>query len=150
MNIANTLEHMVRVLLGVAILVAYLAWRWKRASNASEAMAAEHSAALQGFEHLKRDPRFLPLWQHIASRYRATYDEPSDAASYCIRHIGLADTRWQRVPADATTGARYMAAYLERGGSSPSRIQATLDLQTGVCTDAEIDSTTWDCFVPAR
>ena len=139
-----------RIVLGIFVfgfLAAYYAWKWKRAGFVSEAMAAERRAARHTFESLKQDPRFHALQQYLHSKYRTTFDGASDSATYCIRYVGLMDGMGQRLFAPNGAGARYLTAYLERG-DKPARIQASLDLQTGVFGEAEVSRLGWSAVIP--
>lgn len=146
MHIAHLLSRLLIAFFGFILLLAYIAWRWKRASDRAEAMAAERKATIESFELLKRDPRFQHLWQYIASRYRATFDRAPDSATYCIRYITLMDGTYQRLFAQSGTGARYMVAYLERG-NEPARLQVTLDLQNGMCGEVALEWLAWQSCI---
>jgi len=148
MHIPHMLSRVLISFLGVVALVVYVAWKWKRASDTSDAIAAERKAARESFELLKQDPRFLNMWQYIASRYRATFDRTPDSATYCIRYIGLLDGTYQRLFAQNGPGARYLVAYLERG-DEPARLQVTLDLQTGTCGEVALGWLAWQGSIPA-
>jgi hypothetical protein len=129
-----------RIVLGIflfAFLAVYYAWKWKRAGVVSDAMDAERLAARQSFELLKRDPRFFTLQQYLNTRHRTMFDRTKDPATYCIRFVGLMDGSGKYLFAPNDAGARYLIAYLERS-DKPARIQASLDLQTGVCGEVEL------------
>lgn len=142
------LERIATGILGVVFLVAYLVWKWKCASDASDAMAAERLAARQSFEQLKRDPRFHHLQQYLATKYRTAFEPSPDSATYRIAYVGLMDGGGQALLAPNGAGARYLVAYLERG-DKPTRIQAALDLQSGTVGEAELGWMGWSSVVPA-
>jgi hypothetical protein len=148
MQILSTLQHLASAIFGGLALVAYFAWRAKRAWDVSEAEAAERKAARESFELLKRDPHFLRLHQYLqAKHYRTAFERAPDPATYCVRYIGLMDERYQRLFAHEGARARYLVAYLERR-DAPARVQAQLDLRSGVCTDTEAAWMGWDGLIP--
>ena len=136
----------------VALLVlgVWLAAKWKRAGELSDAGDAECRAQWQSFEILKRDPRFLQLQQYLyAKGYRTTFERASDPVTYRVRYVALQDDRYQRVLAQHTPPARWVVAYLERD-AEPKRIQATLDVQTGMCADMAAAWLGWSGFIPLQ
>jgi hypothetical protein len=146
MDILHSLERIASFILGVGLLVAYLAWKWKRAGEGSEALTAERLAARQSFEQLTRDPRFFRLQQYVSTKYRTTFDPTADPVTYRIRSIALWDSAGQRLFAQNGGVARWLIAYLERG-DAPARIQVSLDLQNGVCGEAEVGRLAWSGVV---
>jgi hypothetical protein len=133
---------------GLLFVGVQIAARWKLAGDDADALAAERKAARGSFEALKGDPRFVHLHQQLyAKGYRTAFDRAPDAATYCIRYIGLMDEKYGRLFAPDAARARYLVAYLERR-DSPARIQATLDLQSGVCAEMEAGRLGWDGMIP--
>jgi hypothetical protein len=57
------------------------------------------------------------------------------------------DDRYQRLFMHNGSNARYLVAYLQRG-ESPSHIQASIDLATGVCNDVAVGSLGWNSMIP--
>jgi hypothetical protein len=138
-------------LAGLVILGVILAARWKRAGEVVEADNAERIAQWQSFEILKRDPR-LPHLQHYlyAKGYRTTFERVSDATTYRIVYLALADAQWRPLLApDGAAAACRIVAYLERD-AAPKRVQASLELHTGVCTDREAGMMGWSGAVPLQ
>ncbi len=147
MHILESLERIVTFIVGVGVLVAYLAWKWKRAGDVSEAEAAERKAARESFEQLKDDAHFLHLLRYLHAKYRTAFEPAPDAVTYRIRYIGLMDERYGRLFAPDRARARYLVVYLQRR-DNPARIQATLDLQSGACGDMAMGALGWDGLIP--
>jgi hypothetical protein len=137
-------------ILAILVLGIWLAAKWKRAGELSDAGDAECRVQWESFELLKRDPRFLHLQQYLyAKGYRTTFERVSDPVTYRVRYVTLQDDRYQRVLAQHNPPARWVVAYLERD-AEPKRIQATLDLQTGVCTDMAAGWLGWSGLIPLQ
>lgn len=146
-DIFSTLQHLFSAIFSILAIVAYLGWRWKRASDQADALTAERKAAMASFDALKRDPNFLHLQSHLHAKYRTTFETAPDAVTYRIRYIALMSEKYERLFVQQGAQARYLVAYLERR-DSPARIQAMLDLRSGACTDAEAAWMGWEGMIP--
>jgi hypothetical protein len=141
-------SSVVSTLLGIGIAGMWVAARWKRGGEVSEAEEAERRAQRQSFDMLKRDPRFLHLQQYLYARsYRTTFERTPDPSTYRIVYIDLWDAKWQRLLAHEGAGARLLVAYLQRG-VAPRRLRVALDLPTGTCTEGEAGWMGWGGLVP--
>lgn len=135
-------------IVGILFIALQIAARWKIAGDVSDAMDAEQQAARASFEQLKQDPRFLHLQRYLGAKYRLTFDRAPDPATYCVRYICLQDAMGQHILTPGISGARWLVAYLERGDSR-ARLQASVDLHTGVCGETELGWMAWSSAIPA-
>jgi hypothetical protein len=134
-------------IVGVLFLALQIAARWKLAGEVVEADDAERRSQWQSFEMLKRDQRFLHLKRYLDRRYRTTFDQTADPATYRILYADLWNASWQPLLAQNGAGARYVVAYLERR-DKPRRLQVRLDVETGVCNEGEAGLTGWSGRIP--
>jgi hypothetical protein len=150
-TIVDIVERIVAALFGAAFLVGYLIWnliwRWRSAGRAADRTAATHSRARVTFEALKQDGRLVPLHEYLASRYRTTFEAPSDGATYRICYIAMMDDLGDRVFVPNGARARYLAAYLQRA-DAPTRLQTTLDLRTGAISEMAANALVWRTVPP--
>ena len=83
----TTFQTWQRVALGVALAVFLVGWfalKWRRASDASAASAAEEHARHHHFQLLKQDPRFDWLMRQVASRYAFTFEGVAPPGTYRV------------------------------------------------------------------
>jgi hypothetical protein len=139
-----------RILVGVVavlFIALEIAGRWKLAWEYVEADDAERRAQWQSFEMLKRDQRLLQLKQQVEARYRTTFDQTADRATYRILYADLWSASWQQLLAQNGAGARYVLVYLERR-AKPARLSVSLDLWTGACREREVGRMGWSGRIP--
>jgi hypothetical protein len=139
-----------RILIGIVavpFLALEVAGRWKLAGAYVEADDAERRAQWQSFEVLKRDQRFLHLKRYLDGRYRTTFDQAVDAATYRILYVDLWSASWQPLLAQSGARARYVVAYLERR-DKPARLHVSFDLETGICKEGEVGLMGWGGRIP--
>jgi hypothetical protein len=137
-------------LVGLAVLGVWMAAKWKRAGEVSDAENAECVAQWQGFEILKGDPRLHHLQQYLhAKGYRTTFELPSDPMTYRVVYADLSDAKWQRLLAQDGAAACRITAYLERS-AAPKRLQGSVELQTGACAEREVGWMGWSGQVPLQ
>jgi|HubBroStandDraft_4_1064222.scaffolds.fasta_scaffold55329_2 hypothetical protein len=136
-------------ILAILVLGVWLAAKWKRAGEMSDARDAELRDKWQSFEVLKRDPRFVHLQHQLyAKGYRTTFERVADPSTYRVAYLALQGEKDPYLLAQHNPPARYLAAYLERD-AAPKRVVASLDLQSGVSHEREAGWTDWG-FVPGR
>jgi hypothetical protein len=135
-------------LMGLVVVGVLLAARWRHAGEVVDADDAERMAQWQSFELLKRDPRLHHL-QHAlyAKGYCTTFERAADPTAYRVAYAVLRDAQWQPLLAHQGAAAAHVAAFLERD-VAPKRVQASLDLQTGVCRESEAGLMGWSGLVP--
>jgi hypothetical protein len=137
-------------IVGLALVAVWTAAKWKHGGEVSDAEDAERRAQWQSFELLKRDPRLHHLQQYLyAKGYRTVVEQPSDPMTYRIVYADLWDAKWQRLLAQDGAAASRLTAYLERS-AAPKRLQASIDLQTGVCAEREVGWMGWGGEVPLQ
>lgn len=136
-----------------AFFLGYLVWRWRSAAETpaprAAAWATRDHRVRATLDALERDDRFAPLLRNFLSRYRATFDGPSDPETYRICHIAMIDETGDRVLLPHAGRARYVAAYLQRDGE-PARLQATLDLRTGAVSEMPANAVVWQTIPPTE
>lgn len=143
---AGSLKIFVGVV-GIVLLVLYFAWKWKKASDYSDAEAEEIKIQKQSFESLKNDARFTPLKKYIEGKYKFTFENPADEDTYKICYLCLYGDKNQILTAETGAGAKYLAAYLDRK-KKPNKIQALINLETNEVKEYPLNSFQWGAMVP--
>jgi hypothetical protein len=133
----------------LALALAFLAYRfmrrWRAASVMSDAIHGSLAGAAESLSELRRHPRLAEITGPLAARYRLTFDAPKPG-EHRICYLTLMNAQGQALHADDAT-AKWLIAYLA-GDTSPKRLQANLDLQTGELSETELGALQWSAVVP--
>ena len=111
---------------GAVFLVLYYAYRWKQASEASDAMARALEQTRQWHRELMNHPAWAHLYRFLASQGVHVVPGPPQPGQYQLRLLTLNDARGHKTAPGDPRGA-YLNAYC----LGPKKIVGSLTLQTG-------------------
>lgn len=140
---SSPLLKIILIILAVALIYWRVSRRWKRASDYSDRMAEEHEKEKAWFELAKIDPRFSALKQELDTRYKVSFDPPTDPESYRIDYISFYNASMQAVsPSDPA--AKYVSVYM-RG---KEKLIISRDPEGGELHERRVNSFTYDAALP--
>jgi hypothetical protein len=120
------LTRIVVGLLSVGFLVAWFAWKWKRAGQSLAEKEAFQRRGVENYERIQQHPAFQQLVAALQSRHRVVFDVPTDPAAYQLVWAAFVDDRAFAYKAEDAHRASMIVGYLQRRDGSQLQVAMTL------------------------